>query len=89
MLGSPLKITMEISMTTEKRVIAIVETQMGVNTRHLDDRLVEDLRGDSLDLVELVMTLEEDFDIEIQDSDAESWKTARDVVKCVFEQVGV
>lgn len=45
--------------------------------------LTDDLGADSLDLVDLIMTLEEEFDIEIPDEDAESVKTVGDVVKYI------
>jgi len=45
--------------------------------------LTDDLGADSLDLVDLIMTLEEEFDVEIPDEDAESVKTVGDVVKYI------
>ena len=45
--------------------------------------LTDDLGADSLDLVDLIMTLEEEFDVEISDEDAESVKTVGDVVKYI------
>mgnify|MGYP004655720227 CR=1 FL=1 len=45
--------------------------------------LTDDLGADSLDLVDLVMTLEEEFDIEIPDEDAENVKTVGDIVKYI------
>jgi acyl carrier protein len=48
-----------------------------------DSRFVEDLGADSLDVVELVMALEEKFDIEIPDEDAEKIKTVSDAIKYI------
>jgi len=48
---------------------------------------IEDLGADSLDTVELVMALEENFDIEIPDEDAEKIKTVRDAVSYIDEHV--
>ena len=48
-----------------------------------DSKFVEDLGADSLDVVELVMALEEKFDIEIPDSDAEAIATVADAVKYI------
>ena len=48
-----------------------------------DSRFVEDLGADSLDVVELVMALEEKFDIEIPDEDAEKIKTVADAIKYI------
>jgi acyl carrier protein len=49
--------------------------------------LRDDLGADSLDCVELVMLVEEEFDIEIADEDAENWKTVQDVVSYVESRV--
>lgn len=49
----------------------------------LTSRLDEDLALDSLDLVELMFSVEEEFDLEITDEDAEGWKTVSDVVSYV------
>ncbi len=48
-----------------------------------DSRFVEDLGADSLDVVELVMALEEKFDIEIPDEDAEKILTVADAIKYI------
>lgn len=48
-----------------------------------DSKFIEDLGADSLDVVELVMALEEKFDIEIPDEDAEQIKTVGDAIKYV------
>ena len=61
--------------------------QFGVNESEItyDTSLVDDLRADSLDLVELVMAIEQEFDIEIPDEDAESIKTVGDAVNYIKE----
>ena len=48
-----------------------------------DSKFIEDLGADSLDVVELVMALEEKFDIEIPDEDAEKIKTVSDAIKYI------
>ena len=48
--------------------------------------VIEDLGADSLDIVDLVMTLEEEFDTEIPDEDIENLKTVGDIVKYIEEQ---
>jgi acyl carrier protein len=53
----------------------------------LNAGLLEDLGADSLDLVELTMDVEEAFDIEIADDDAEKWITFGDVLEYVTERV--
>lgn len=45
--------------------------------------LVDDLNADSLDMVELAMTIEEKFDLEIPDHKVEKWQTVADVIACV------
>ena len=53
----------------------------------LDAHFIDDLGADSLDIVELVMALEEEFDIEIPDADAEKVVTVGDVVDYIKENV--
>lgn len=53
----------------------------------MDAVLIDDLGADSLDLVELIMALEEEFDIEIPDADAEKVVTVGDVVDYIKENV--
>ena len=69
-------------MSIEKEVIDIVVDQLGVGREEvdLDKSLVEDLNADSLDVTELIMTLEEHFACEISDEDAEKLRTIKDVV---------
>ncbi|MDX9813553.1 MAG: acyl carrier protein [Sulfurimonas sp.] len=61
---------------------AVVVEQLGVNADEVkeESKFVEDLGADSLDVVELVMALEEKFDIEIPDDEAEKIRTVKDVV---------
>ncbi len=63
----------------------VVVEQLNVNPDEVkeESRFVEDLNADSLDVVELIMELEEKFDIEIPDSDAESIATVGDVIKYI------
>ena len=65
----------------------VVAEQLGVNADEIkeDSKFVEDLGADSLDVVELVMALEEKFDIEIPDESAESIATVTDAVKFIEE----
>lgn len=60
-------------MNTQERVFRVVAEHMGAEYKKLtpNTRLVEDLNADSLDKVELVMALEEEFDIEISDQEAD------------------
>lgn len=51
-----------------------------------DSEVIDDLGADSLDIVDLVMTLEEEFDTEIPDEDIESLRTVGDIVKYVEDR---
>ncbi|MCX7903729.1 MAG: acyl carrier protein [Caloramator sp.] len=51
----------------------------------MDSHFIDDLGADSLDIVELIMALEEDFDLEIPDEDAEKLQTVGDVVDYIKE----
>ena len=72
----------------EERVQKIVVEQLGVNESEvtLDASFVDDLGADSLDTVELVMALEEEFDCEIADEAAEKILTVKDANSFIEEQ---
>lgn len=61
--------------------------QLGVNPDQvtLDAKIVEDLGADSLDVVELIMSLEEEFGYEIPDQEAEKLQTVGDVIRYIEE----
>lgn len=67
------------------KVTTIVSEQMGVDRSEIsaDTAFVEDLNADSLDTVELVMELEDEFDMSIPDEEAEKIKTVGDAVDYV------
>ena len=67
------------------RVRAIIAEQLGVKLEEVTDAasFIEDLGADSLDTVELVMALEEEFGIEIPDEDAEKMMTVGDAIKYI------
>ena len=69
-------------MSIEDRVKKIVSDQLGasIDTIENDSSFVDDLGADSLDTVELVMALEEEFDLEIADEDAEKISTVTEAV---------
>lgn len=63
----------------------ILEDQLDIDPATVNENtdIAEDLGADSLDVVELVMTVEEEFDITIEDSDAHLFKTVGDVVNYI------
>ena len=69
-------------MSVEDRVKKIVSDQLGTSMDEIeiDSSFVDDLGADSLDTVELVMALEEEFDLEIADEDAEKISTVNEAV---------
>jgi len=72
-------------MSSEKRVREIVAEQLDkdINDVKSESSFIEDLGADSLDIVELVMKMEEEFGIEIPDEEAEKIKTVNDVVQYI------
>lgn len=66
----------------EERVKDIIVDQLGVSADQVtpEAKFVEDLGADSLDTVELVMALEEEFDVEVPDDEAEKLQAVKDVV---------
>jgi acyl carrier protein len=71
----------------EKRVKEIVAEQLGVDESQVTNEasFMDDLGADSLDTVELVMALEEEFDIEISDENAEKIQTVQDAIDYLTE----
>ena len=76
-------------MANEKRVKEIIVEQLGVKPEEVTNEasFVDDLGADSLDTVELVMALEEEFDIEIPDEDAEKIVTVINAINYIDEHV--
>ena len=74
----------------EARVKKIVTEQLGVKEEEItaDASFVDDLGADSLDTVELVMALEEEFETEIPDGDAEKILTVKDAVAYIVDRLG-
>ena len=66
----------------KKEIFATVAEQLGVDVGEIAEAksFIEDLNADSLDLTEMIMTLEEKFNVEISDTEAEKLKTVGDVI---------
>jgi acyl carrier protein len=71
----------------EAKVKNIIAEQLGVGEDEIkpESNFVEDLGADSLDIVELVMAMEEEFEVEIPDEEAENIKTVGDAIKYINE----
>jgi acyl carrier protein len=71
-----------------ERVQSIVAERLGVDEDKvtMDAAFIDDLNADSLDLVEVIMAMEQEFDLEIKDEDAENIRTVSDAVQYITEQ---
>ena len=72
----------------EEKVRGIIVEQLGVSEEEVvpEASFIDDLGADSLDIVELVMAMEEEFDMEIPDEDAEKIQTIQDAVTYIKEK---
>ncbi len=77
-------------MALEERVKKIIVDQLGVDEKEVtpEASFIDDLGADSLDTVELVMAFEEEFGLEIPDSEAEKMSTVGDALKYLKEKMG-
>ncbi len=76
-------------MQLEDRVTEIIVEQLGVAREEVvpEASFIDDLGADSLDIVELVMAMEEEFDVEIPDDDAEKIQTIGDAISYLKEKL--
>jgi acyl carrier protein len=74
----------------EEKVIDIIVDKLGVERAEVipEAVFVDDLGADSLDLVELIMAMEEEFGMEIADEDAEKLRTVQDVISFISARAG-
>jgi acyl carrier protein len=77
-----------VASSIEEKVIAIVSEQLNIPKEDikLESDFVADLKADSLDLVELVMEFEDEFGVQIPESDQEKIKSVGDAVKYITEK---
>jgi len=73
----------------ESKVVEIIAHQLSLRDTDIkgDARFVDDLGADSLDIVELIMEMEEEFEVEIPDEDVEKMLTVKDVTDYVAQLV--
>ncbi len=67
------------------QVVEIIKDQLGVEDREItpETSLMKDLEADSLDAVEIIMAIEDEFNVEIPDTEAEKFQTIGDIVKFI------
>ena len=77
-----------MASSIEEKVIGIVSEQLNIPKEDikLDSDFVSDLKADSLDLVELVMEFEDEFGVQIPESDQEKIKSVGDAIKYITEK---
>ncbi len=75
--------TGELATFEKVKSVVVAQLQVGEDQITPDAKFVEDLGADSLDVVELVMRLEDEFDIEIPEDDAEKIQTVRQAVEYI------
>lgn len=77
-------------MSLEEKIVDIIAEKLNLSKDQIkpEASFIDDLGADSLDLVELVMTMEETFGMEVPDEDAEKLKTVKDVIEYVKSRLG-
>ena len=83
------KIVSKEQLIKKLKIIVAENLKQTEEDIQLESSLVEDLKADSLDVVELVMALEEEFKLDIPDSDAENIKTFKDIVDFIAEKLDI
>jgi acyl carrier protein len=74
----------------EARLRKIIAEQLGVSEEEVvpEASFIDDLNADSLEMVDLIISLEEEFNIQVSDEDAEKIKTVQDALDFLHEQLG-
>ncbi len=75
-------------MTTEDKIKKIIAEQLGVDEEEVtsESLFVQDLKADSLDLTEMIMTVEDEFEIEIDEKAAEKLRSVGDLINFIAEK---
>jgi acyl carrier protein len=78
-------------MSIDKKIKQIIAEQLGMGEEEIinDASLIDDMGADSLDIVELVMAMEEEFEMEIPDEDAEKIVTVQDIIDYVKQRTNL
>ena len=76
-------------MSVEKKIKQTIAEQLGLSEDEIinEASLIDDMGADSLDIVELVMAMEEEFEMEIPDEDAEKIVTVKDIIDYVKQRI--
>jgi acyl carrier protein len=76
-----------VAASAEERLKMIIAKELSVSEEEItpDASFIDDLNADSLDLVELIMALEEEFNVKISDEEADKIKTVRDALEYIQE----
>ncbi len=79
-----------MAQSSEDRLKKIIADQLSVSEEEVvpEANFIDDLNADSLDLVELIMSLEEEFSVKISDEDAEKIRTVQDAMDYLHEHAG-
>ena len=72
-----------------EKIAAMIADQLGIDASTIqpESRLIEDLKADSLDVVDMLMSLEDEFDVEIPDEEIERIRTVGELVALIEENV--
>ena len=81
---------MAMAENAEERLRKIIAEQLGVSEEEVvpEASFIDDLNADSLEMVDLIISLEEEFGIQVSDEDAEKIKTVKDAVDYLNDRLG-
>ncbi len=81
---------MAMAENAEERLRKIIAEQLGVSEEEVvpEASFIDDLNADSLEMVDLIISLEEEFEIQVSDEDAEKIKTVKDAIDYLNDRLG-